>query len=78
MVKILASTRLSLDTYDVTVTGLSSLGYSASDQVNMRTYRIDSGGVYVDMGVVGHAIVDDFVSSLPFQFKQFLFYFTNI
>ncbi|KAH7023848.1 hypothetical protein EDB80DRAFT_871251 [Ilyonectria destructans] len=66
-VKVLASTRLSLEPYDITAMGLSTLGYSASNQVNIQTYKFDSGGVYVesggpvDMGVVGHAIVDDSV-----------------
>lgn len=69
-VRILAAVRpvAGIQTYDITVTGLASLGIV--DSVNIHTYRYDDAGWRVevdgpvDLGIVEHQVVDDQVCLL--------------
>ncbi|KAK6198276.1 Cell wall integrity and stress response component 2 [Pestalotiopsis sp. IQ-011] len=69
-VRILAAVRpvAGIKTYDITVTGLGSLGME--DSVNIQTYRYDDAGWRVevdgpvDLGIVEHQVVDDQIQML--------------
>ncbi|KAF4550483.1 Hypothetical protein D9617_17g047510 [Elsinoe fawcettii] len=67
-VKIIAGNRANTRTYDITVTGLTSVGLPAAGTINMRTLRFDWNGRFgeigapVDLGVVPHQYSNDQVT----------------
>lgn len=66
-VKILAGNRRNTNTYDITITGLTSVGLPTSGTVKIRTKRFDWTGQYspvtalVDLGVVSHSYTNNAV-----------------
>ncbi|KAH7379554.1 glycoside hydrolase superfamily [Pyrenochaeta sp. MPI-SDFR-AT-0127] len=67
-VKILAGNRRNLNTYDITITGLTSVGLPASGTVKIRTRRFNWTGQYQpvttvsDLGIVEHSYTNNAVT----------------
>lgn len=70
-VKVLAGTRTVQAEYDLSITGVSSLGLASEGTVSVQQYRFDWGGktvdvgTPVDLGVVSMSYSNDTVSSPP-------------
>lgn len=67
-VKLIAGTRTILDTYDISISGLNSLGLDTSGTIDVRTYRFDWEGNDVendgpvDLGVTSYIYESNTVS----------------
>lgn len=69
-VKIIAGTRLTTNTYNISITGLDSVGFPQSGNIGVRTLRFDWAGTTgevgppVDLGVQVYAYTNGQVSQL--------------